>query len=77
MPAVLWLLAYPDSANSEIQQDNWCHEQDDQQYNWRSRQDTQQVEKPEAPWMEEASGHHVVPCGCYHLGLGCGGWFTG
>ena len=42
-------LGSKNSVHSGIQQDNWCHKQDDQQYNWHSWQDIQQVGEPEAP----------------------------
>ena len=53
------------SMDSEIPQDNWGSEQN-QQYNWHSRQDTQQVEKPEAPldgesqWPPYSTWYHVA-----------------
>ena len=53
------------SGHSEIQQDNWCHKQD-QKYNWHSPQDTRQAKEPEAlldgesQWPPNSMWYHVA-----------------
>ena len=46
------------SMDSEIPQDNWGSEQN-QQYNWHSRQDTHLIEEPEAPQKRQQDSQQV------------------